>query len=421
MNQKSAIDTEQNNNSLLSDILENIFKKLSSSRENGCLQVVYNSVIFFVYFNEGKLIFATNSLAPFERLERQLRRLSNQNHKLTNQVIKAARSQFRNDLHSYTQIPSDYKGIFWLSEQDYLDPQEAVTLLRRITREVFESLLSLPDPCQYKFIYRTQQLLELCKFDLVAYIEQCQKRLLAWHSFSEQVWSSYQRLYLLEANKTISTLNSHQNKTISKLLTGLNFRQIAAVIDRDELVVAKILYPSIVNKNIILRDPKPPFDRLPKLSQENIFEGFDNDDWQITESSKKIDSNSKKTLQFLEKSWKIACVDDSLEVQNDIKQLLDNELFLVLAIGDAMNAFAELIEFKPDLVLLDVDMPGINGYELCTLLKNHHDFKNTPIVMLDSDRGLINLTKFTLASATDRLTKPFTQSSLFNVIFKYIE
>jgi two-component system, chemotaxis family, response regulator PixG len=86
-----------------------------------------------------------------------------------------------------------------------------------------------------------------------------------------------------------------------------------------------------------------------------------------------------------------------------------------------MNAFAELIEFQPDLILLDVDMPGINGYELCTLLKNHQDFKNTPIVMLDGDRGLINLTKFTLASATDRLTKPFTQTSLFNVIFKYLE
>jgi two-component system, chemotaxis family, response regulator PixG len=420
MNQPSGIDTEQNHLPLASDLLENIFKQLSSTRDNGCLQVVYNSVIFFIYFSEGKLIYATNSLAPFERLERQLRRLSNQNRKLTNQVIKEARSQFRNDLESYTQVSSDYQGIFWLSERDYLDPQEAVTLLRRITREVFESLLCLPDPCQYRFIHRTQQLLELCKFDLVAYMEQCQKRLLGWQAFSEHIWSSYQRLYLLEAKTTITNLNTHQNETISKLLTGLNFRQIAAIIDRDELIVCKILYPSIVNKSIILRDPKPPFDRLPKLTQDNIFEDID-DDWIITNGSDRINSQSKETQHFLEKTWKIACVDDDFDIQDRLEQLLSNNLFSILGIQDSMNAFAELIEFQPDLILLDVDLAGINGYELCTLLRNHLDFKNTPIIMLDSDRGLINLTKFTLANATDRLTKPFTQTSLFNVIFKYLQ
>ncbi len=419
MNQPSAIDTEQNNTPLKIDLLENIFKQLSNSKDNGCLQVVYNSTIFFIYFNEGKLIYATNSLAPFERLERQLRRLSNQNSNLTNQVIKAPRSQFRNDLQSYTQVPSDYRGILWLSQQDYLDPQETVTLLRRITREVFESLLCLPDPCQYRFIHRTQELSELCKFNLLAYIEQCQQRLLSWQTFTQHISSSYQRLYLLEAKTTITNLNSHQNETISKLLTGLNFRQIAAVIDRDELIVAKILYPSIVNQSIVIRDPKPPFDRLPKLTQENIFEGID-DDWQVTEGKNKVDSNSKKTLQLLEKNWKIACVDDSPALQNTLRQLLDDNSFSILAIENSMNAFAELIEFQPDLILLDVDMPGINGYELCSLLKKHHDFQNIPIVMLDGDRGLINLTKFTLASATDRLTKPFTQASLFNVIFKYL-
>ena len=419
MNQPSAIDTEQNNNPLKSDLLGNVFKQLSGSKDNGCLQVVYNSTIFFIYFNEGKLIYATNSLAPFERLERQLRRLSNQNHKLTNQAIQAPRSQFRNDLQSYTQIPSDYQGILWLSGQDYLTPQETVTLLRRITREVFESLLCLPALSQYQFIPRTQKLSELCKFDLLAYIEQCQQRLLSWQTFAKHIYSSYQRLYLLNSKTTITNLNSNQNETISKLLTGLNFRQIAAIIDRDELIVAKILYPSIINQSIVLRDPKPPFDSLPKLIQKNIFEKI-NDDWQPTEGTNKIDSNSKKTLQFLEKSWKIACVDYSPTLHDTLKRLLDNNLFSILAIENSLNALAELIEFQPDLILLDVDMPDINGYELCTLLKKRHDFKDTPIIMLDGDRGLINLTKFTLANATDRLTKPFTKSSLFNVIFKYI-
>ena len=423
MNYPSTINIEQENRSFLSDTLENILKQLSHSQGNGCLQVVYNSIVFFIHFNEGKLIYATNSLAPFERLERHLRRLSNQNRKLTDKtIIQQARRTFRDNLESYTQAPSDYKGIFWLSEQDYIDPQEAVTLLRRITREVFESLLCLPSPCRYKFIQNTQQLPELCKLDLISYIKQCRKRLGAWQAFSAKIWSSYQRPYLLtEKTNTIPNLNTEQNETICKLLKGLNFRQISAVIDRDELVVAKILYPSIMDNTIVIRDPKPPFDRLPKMAQSGDRMALIDDNLPISGGSTQIKSNIKDTFYTIEKNWKLACVDNRAQVGERIKTLLDDNLFTILTIADPMSAFAQLIEFQPDLILLDAEMPNLNGYELCSLLRNHLNFKDLPIVLLSEEDGLINSTKFRLAGATDRVTKPFTKSNLLNVILKYLQ
>ncbi len=86
-----------------------------------------------------------------------------------------------------------------------------------------------------------------------------------------------------------------------------------------------------------------------------------------------------------------------------------------------MNAFAQLIEFKPELILLDAEMPHLNGYELCGLLRNHYDFKYTPIIMLSGEQGILNMTKSRLAGATDHLIKPFTQSSLLNIVFKYLQ
>lgn len=422
MNQSSTADTEQNSQPYLSDTLENVLAELPISGGNGCLELVYGSIIFFVHFSEGKLVYATNSLAPFERLERHLRRLSNHNTKLTNNVIGQPRLKLRNDLQSYVQVPSDYTSILWLSAQEYIDPQEAVTLLRRITREVFESLLCLPDPCQYRFTYRTQELVEICKFDITAYIEQCQKRLVAWQAFSNLIWSSYQRPYLVtQSTNAIANLTTQQNETICKLLKGLNFRQIGALIDRDELVVAKILYPSMIDKNIIIRDPKPPFDRLPKLLKGKMRTGLINQNRTESGHELQVKPSSKDTLHVIEKNYKFACVDDSQSIQNNIKKFLDNKFFSVLSILDSMNAFAELIEFKPDLILLDVNMPNLNGYELCTLLRKHHDFKTTPIIIMDEEGGLINLTKFKLASATDRLTKPFSKKDLFDVVFKYID
>ncbi len=412
---------EQNNQPFLQDKLENVLARLSISEENGCLELAYGSIVFFIHFNAGKLVYGTNSLAPFERLERHLRRLSNQNDKLTNNAIKQPRLKFKNPLQSYTQIPSDYQSILWLSENEYIDPQEAVTLLRRITREVFESLLCLRDPCQYRFTPRTQSLAELCKFDITAYIEQCQKRLLAWQAFSDLIWSSYQRPYLVtQSTNTIANLTTQQNETICKLLKGLNFRQIGALIDRDELVVAKILYPSIIDRNIIIRDPKPPFDSLPKLPKAQIKNNLINQKWSSSETDSQINPNSKETLHVVEKNYKFACVDDSQVIQNNVQKFLDNKFFGILSILDSMSAFAELIEFQPDLILLDVDMPNINGYELCSLLRNHQDFKTTPIIMMNDEEGLINLTKFKLANATDRLSKPFSKKDLFDVVFKYI-
>ena len=416
--------------------LENIFQQLAKLKANGCLQLSYNSIIFFVYFNEGKLIYATNSLAPFERLERHLRRLSNRNSNLTNKVIKEARQKFRNVLESYTENPSDYRGLMWLtSEQKYLSKDEAITILRRVTREVFESILSLPEPLNYSFVEQSRKLVELCSFDLDSYLKQCQKRLQAWQTFSNHIQSSYQRLYLANSNdSTIRNLTTEQNETICKLLKGLNFRQISALIDQDELIVAKILHSSIINNTVLVRSRKPPFDKLPILPKtQNLFEDIIVEDLfndvdidsdvenSSTRTTKKFNSNSKETIYALEKQWKLACVDDNLNIHRQLEDFLDRKIFTISFIREPMNAFAKLIEFKPELILLDAEMPNINGYELCGLLRSHYDFKYTPIIMLSGEQGILNMTKSRLAGATDHLIKPFTQSSLLSIVFKYLQ
>lgn len=409
----------------LTDALVNILSQVSHFRRNICLQVIHNSTTFFLHFNEGNLVFGTNSLAPFERLERHLRRLSNLNPKLNNSVIKLPRSQFHDGLESYTQFPSDYQGIIWLIEQGHLDSKQAVTVLRRITREVFESLLCIPDSyqCQYRLVPRNNKIKELCQFDFNAYITQCRKRLEAWKAFDEKIWSSYQRPYLVtEKTQAIGDLTAQQNETICKLLKGLNFRQISAILDLDELVVAKILYPSMIENTIIIRDPKSPFDQLPPLPQEEKFAFQSEVDWRGEDSSEfQVNSNSKETVHVLEETWKIAHVDDDSSIREDFAQCLNQNMFALLNIQDSLNAFSELIEFEPDFIIVDINMPNLNGYELCSLLRNHHDFRNTPIIISHEAYEHINPSKFKRSGATSTITKPFNRTKLLDSIFKYIQ
>ncbi|MGK7935737.1 MAG: response regulator [Xenococcaceae cyanobacterium] len=392
---------------------------LVERESDGCFQVVSNSVIYFIYVAQGKLFYATNSLAPFERLERHLRRLSNQNSKLTNEVIKQGRLKFRNDLEQYVQIPSDYLSIIWLLEAQYISQQEAVTLIRRLTREVFESLLNLTDIATKKFIQRENyDLIILLKLDPTVFFQQCQKRIQTWISSTPEIFSSYQRLYLAtQVTNNLPNLNSEQNETICKLLKGLNFRQISALIDKDELIVAKLLYPSIVNKIIILRPPKSPFDQLPTIPANNSGDKIK--DWEIEES--KIYSYCEKPTDSLEKRWTIACVDNQLDTQQQLTTFLENrDLFSLIIIQKSLSAFVELLEIKPQLIFLNIDLPDINGYELCSLLRSHQEFKNIPIIMVSNHQSLINLTKSKLMGATNYLVKPFTKSELFNIVYRYL-
>ena len=424
MSSLNSVNTDQNQVRFFADRLPEILGELSYAEENNCLQVFDQSTIFFIHFNEGQLVYATNSVAPFERLERHLRRLSNQNPQITNSVIKLPRQKFTNDLQTYTSFSTDYQSIIWLTEAGHLTSKEAITLIRRITREVFESFLCLPDLDKYKIIPRSNQIKELCRFDLNDYTEQCQKRLKSWEVFNDQISSSYQRPYLVAVKEqVIPNLSVQQNETIRKLLKGLNFRQISAVIDRDELVVAKILYPSILDNTIVLRDPKPPFDLLPNLpQQQNLFELPTDSDWRGEDSGfLKVNSHSKQTVLALENTWKVAYVDSDQSAQKSLNKYLEQNLFCVLAINDAMNAFAELIEFKPSIIFLRANMPEINGYELCTLLRNHHGLSSIPIIMVSETSQLINDVKSKRAGATDNIAKPFNRTKLLTTIWQYLQ
>ncbi|MHC5722339.1 MAG: response regulator, partial [Nostoc sp.] len=89
--------------------------------------------------------------------------------------------------------------------------------------------------------------------------------------------------------------------------------------------------------------------------------------------------NHKNTQPTVgKKLYTIACIDDSQTVLNSIKHFLDENTFSVVMINDPVKALMQIIRSKPDLILLDVEMPSLDGYELCSLLRKHSAFKNTP-------------------------------------------
>jgi CheY-like chemotaxis protein len=124
--------------------------------------------------------------------------------------------------------------------------------------------------------------------------------------------------------------------------------------------------------------------------------------------------------QVSSKIYKIACIDDSPVVLKTINSFLDDKSFSVVLISDPVRALMQIIRTCPDLILLDVTMPNLDGYELCSLLRKHPKLRTTPIIMVTSSTRFIDRAKAKLVGSSGYLAKPFTQSDLLKSMFKHL-
>mgnify|MGYP003308016641 CR=1 FL=1 len=82
---------------------------------------------------------------------------------------------------------------------------------------------------------------------------------------------------------------------------------------------------------------------------------------------------------------RILVADDSITIQKIVAMAFANEDVEVEGIGNGKEAFDKIQEIKPDIVLADVDMPGLNGFELSQKIKSTPDLASIKVLLLASD------------------------------------
>jgi len=87
-------------------------------------------------------------------------------------------------------------------------------------------------------------------------------------------------------------------------------------------------------------------------------------------------------------SHKILIVDDSPLVHKIFGTQLEKAGFTVIHAEDGMEAINSTFVEAPDLIILDIKMPKINGYQVCRLLKDHPSTRNTPIVLITGETSV---------------------------------
>ena len=113
---------------------------------------------------------------------------------------------------------------------------------------------------------------------------------------------------------------------------------------------------------------------------------------------------------------KILIVDDEEDVVKPIAFRLDIQGFEVLMEPDGDLGFQTAVAELPDLILLDIMMPGIDGLTLCQVLKQRPDTSQIPIIMLTAKTTMGDVEKAFAANADDYVSKPFEWPELFGKI-----
>ncbi|MBF2016487.1 MAG: response regulator [Rivularia sp. T60_A2020_040] len=338
-----------------------LLAQLSSRHATGCLRVFTKSNSWSIYLEEGKLTYASCSDNLFERLDTRLRQLNQHIPTLNSSARIQMRMKFETKDESVSQ--PDYQAICWLVDGDYITYPQAATLVNELAKEVLESFLTIQEG-SYEF--RNENPLEdlptFCHLDLRSLVENAQKELRS-----------------RRINQQKATSGEHSS--IVKEINPANIQ-----VKPNEDVEKQLKKPT---KNEIVKDNK------------------DNKNTNISNSTK-------------ERLYTVACIDDSLTILKSIKRFLDEDNFSVVMINDPVKALMQILRSKPDLILLDVEMPNLDGYELCSLLRRHSAFKNIPIIMVTGRTGFVDRAKAKMVRASGYLTKPFTQSELLKIVFKHI-
>ena len=113
---------------------------------------------------------------------------------------------------------------------------------------------------------------------------------------------------------------------------------------------------------------------------------------------------------------RILVADDSITIQKIVAIAFENEDAKVEGIGDGQEAFDKVPDFKPDIILADVDMPGLDGFELCQKIKGNPELANIKVLLLASDFEDFDEDRFKECQAENHISKPFKSDDIVQMV-----
>ena len=117
----------------------------------------------------------------------------------------------------------------------------------------------------------------------------------------------------------------------------------------------------------------------------------------------------------------VLVVDDNPKNVQIIALLLREQKYKIIIAVNGLSAIDLVERARPDLILMDVMMPGMDGFEACMIIKTKTENENIPVIFLTALSEKINIVKGFEAGGVDYITKPFNKEELISRIKTHLE
>ena len=337
---------------------------------------------WLVFFLNGQIAYAAQSDGNLSRLRDYLR------------PYKANGALDHLEYPSIASTNAPEYGYLWiLLEKHVLTPAQGRSILQSMVHETLFDLLSLHHGY---FVFEISPALapQLTTLEIAPLVTKIMKQVQEWKQFHPHIQSPNQCPMIADRLQLKASLPTNAFKSLDRWADGrTSLRQMARYLNRDLITVARAIYPYVQKGWIQLL--------LPTAQNPSAMPW----EWEL--------KTAKRTPR-------IVCVDDNVAVGKTVEQILQAKGYEVTAIQDPLEALRLVFPLQPDLILCDLAMPKLDGYELCGMLRQSTAFRQIPIIVLTGKDAFIDRVRARMVGSTDYLTKPFGASELLLLVEKYL-
>jgi twitching motility two-component system response regulator PilG len=333
---------------------------------------------WFVFFLNGQIIYAGDSGTNLSRLRDYLRRYK----------VDKALDHTHASAIATTNAP-EYGYLWTLLENHVLTPSQGRSIIQGMVQETLFDLLSLH---QGSFIFELGSALvpQLMTLETAPLVIQIMKQVQEWKQFHPHVQSPDQCPQIVDAEQLRKVLKESSFEALVRWADGkTSLRQMSRYLNRDIVSVTRAVYPYVRQGTVQMQAVLPSVEAAP-------------------------------SPRLSAKPPRVVCIDDGAAVRQVVEQSLKQHGYEAVSISNPLKALSLLFQLKPDLILCDIAMPELDGYEICAMLRKSTAFRETPIVMLTGKDGFIDRVKARMVGATNYLTKPFSEGELLMLVEKYV-
>lgn len=370
-----------------------LFESLKESRFSGQL-VIHNTqdCTWVIYLYLGRIVYASGGIHPIRRWRRHLvaycpERLANA-EELQIDLAKIAREESR--------ISWEYQLLSAWIDRGKISREQATKVIKATVLEVLFDVARAID-ISYETIDDNLLTTRLILIDAEQVIKEAARLREAWQTARVADRSPDLAPIISRPEELKNKTSDRVYQNLTELLNGKQtLRDLSIRMKRDIVTVTRSLLPYIqlgLVQLVAVDDISPPAS--------------------IPIAQKLFKTKTPPRLT-------IACIDDSFNVCQVMERIITEAGYHFVYEMDGLRAIAVLLSCKPALIFLDLVMPNTNGYEICSQLRKLSYFKDTPIVILTGNDGIIDRVRAKIVGATDFVGKPAKPEQILKIIDKYV-